>query len=240
MGVTVQGEHDGLEEGRSDPEGRGAHGPARPTWPRRAKRGGARRSDVGHAPGPAFAAGPRSTRKVHRSSRRAPRSCGCSRPSPWSSAPRLRCRRPPPRSFCALRFFDSQRALRPPPGPRRGAAREARGLGVAHGLPVVGASHPLRASRPGAWPYEQASPRPRATPLAESSFRLSPRAPLATRPGAPGTLRSVGTRRSCTRWSARDFLRRAAVAAAARHQREAKAPPGATPALRDPRRTSRP
>ena len=31
VGVTVQGEHDGLEEGRSDPEGRGAHGPARPT-----------------------------------------------------------------------------------------------------------------------------------------------------------------------------------------------------------------
>ena len=30
MGVTVQGEHDGLEEDRSDPEGRGAHGPARP------------------------------------------------------------------------------------------------------------------------------------------------------------------------------------------------------------------
>ena len=29
--VTVQGEHDGLEEDRSDPEGRGAHGPARPT-----------------------------------------------------------------------------------------------------------------------------------------------------------------------------------------------------------------
>ena len=30
MGVKVQGEHDGLEEGRSDPEGRGARGPARP------------------------------------------------------------------------------------------------------------------------------------------------------------------------------------------------------------------
>jgi len=30
VGVIVQGEHDGLEEGRSDPEGRGAHGPARP------------------------------------------------------------------------------------------------------------------------------------------------------------------------------------------------------------------
>ena len=30
MGVTVQGEHDGPEEDRSDPEGRGAHGPARP------------------------------------------------------------------------------------------------------------------------------------------------------------------------------------------------------------------
>jgi hypothetical protein len=30
VGVTVQGEHDGLEEDRSDPEGRGAHGPARP------------------------------------------------------------------------------------------------------------------------------------------------------------------------------------------------------------------
>ena len=28
MGVTVQEEHDGLEEDRSDPEGRGAHGPA--------------------------------------------------------------------------------------------------------------------------------------------------------------------------------------------------------------------
>ena len=26
----MQGEHDGLEEGRSDPEGRGARGPARP------------------------------------------------------------------------------------------------------------------------------------------------------------------------------------------------------------------
>ena len=26
----MQEEHDGLEEGRSDPEGRGAHGPARP------------------------------------------------------------------------------------------------------------------------------------------------------------------------------------------------------------------
>ena len=32
VGVTVQEEHDGLEEeDRSDPEGRGAHGPARPT-----------------------------------------------------------------------------------------------------------------------------------------------------------------------------------------------------------------
>ena len=30
MGVTVQGEHDGPEEDRSDPEGRGARGPARP------------------------------------------------------------------------------------------------------------------------------------------------------------------------------------------------------------------
>ena len=28
-GITVQGEHDGLEEGRSDPEGR--DGPARPS-----------------------------------------------------------------------------------------------------------------------------------------------------------------------------------------------------------------
>jgi len=28
MGVTVQGEHDGPEEDRSDPEGRGARGPA--------------------------------------------------------------------------------------------------------------------------------------------------------------------------------------------------------------------
>ena len=28
---SVQEEHDGLEEDRSDPEGRGAHGPARPT-----------------------------------------------------------------------------------------------------------------------------------------------------------------------------------------------------------------
>ena len=30
MGVTVQEEHDGPEEDRSDPEGRGARGPARP------------------------------------------------------------------------------------------------------------------------------------------------------------------------------------------------------------------
>ena len=30
-GYQMQGEHDGLEEDRSDPEGRGAHGPARPT-----------------------------------------------------------------------------------------------------------------------------------------------------------------------------------------------------------------
>ena len=38
MGVTVQGEHDGLEEeDRSDPEGRGAHGPARPTLGRAGK-----------------------------------------------------------------------------------------------------------------------------------------------------------------------------------------------------------
>ena len=38
MGVTVQEEHDGLEEGRSDPEGRGAHGPARPTRGRAGKK----------------------------------------------------------------------------------------------------------------------------------------------------------------------------------------------------------
>ena len=31
VGVSVQEEHDGLEEDRSDPEGRGARGPARPT-----------------------------------------------------------------------------------------------------------------------------------------------------------------------------------------------------------------
>ena len=31
MGVTVQGEHDGLEEDSSDPERLGARGPARPT-----------------------------------------------------------------------------------------------------------------------------------------------------------------------------------------------------------------
>ena len=41
VGVTVQEEHDGPEEDRSDPEGRGAHGPARPdvrsSWERRAR-----------------------------------------------------------------------------------------------------------------------------------------------------------------------------------------------------------
>ena len=58
MGVTVQEEHDGLEEGRSDPEGRGAHGPARPdvrsSWEEeheRTRPGRSRRELVGRARG---------------------------------------------------------------------------------------------------------------------------------------------------------------------------------------------
>ena len=58
MGVTVQGEHDGPEEDRSDPEGRGAHGPARPdVWSsgeeehERTRPGRSRRELVGRARG---------------------------------------------------------------------------------------------------------------------------------------------------------------------------------------------
>ena len=43
--------------------------------------------------------------RCSRSSRRAPRSCGCSRPSPWSSAPRLRRRRPPPQIVLRSAIF---------------------------------------------------------------------------------------------------------------------------------------
>ena len=58
-GVTVQEEHDGLEEeDRSDPEGRGAHGPARPSVApggeeehERTRPGRSRRELVGRARG---------------------------------------------------------------------------------------------------------------------------------------------------------------------------------------------
>ena len=55
--------------------------------------------------------------RCSRSSRRAPRSCGCSRPSPWSSAPRLRRRRPPPQIVLRSAIFLIRKgALRPPAG----------------------------------------------------------------------------------------------------------------------------
>ena len=67
--------------------------------------------------------------RCSRSSRRAPRSCGCSRPSPWSSAPRLRRRRPPPQIVLRSAIFLIRKgAWRPPAGSaapmRRGRARE--------------------------------------------------------------------------------------------------------------------
>ena len=59
--------------------------------------------------------------RCSRSSRRAPRSCGCSRPSPWSSAPRWRRRRPPPQIVLRSAIFLIRKgASRPRPGPRRG------------------------------------------------------------------------------------------------------------------------
>ena len=94
-GVTVQEEHDGLEEDRSDPEGRGARPPGR----------------------------------CSRSSRRAPRSCGCSRPSPWSSAPRLRRRRPPPQIVLRSAIFLIRKGASRPPAGSAARARPGRARG---------------------------------------------------------------------------------------------------------------
>ena len=95
--------------------------------------------DVGHAPGPELFLPARPPRKppgrCSRSSRRAPRSCGCSRPSPWSSAPRLRRRRPPPQIVLRSAIFLIRKAgaARPRPGPpvarRLVGARRGDGLG---------------------------------------------------------------------------------------------------------------
>ena len=67
--------------------------------------------------------------RCSRSSRRAPRSCGCSRPSPWSSAPRLRRRRPPPQIVLRSAIFLIRKGASRPPAGSAARARPGRARG---------------------------------------------------------------------------------------------------------------
>ena len=100
-------------------------------WRRRGRgRGAVRRSGCRPCPRPGLRCwAPAPPGRCSRSSRRAPRSCGCSRPSPWSSAPRLRRRRPPPQIVLRSAIFLIRKgASRPPAGSAaRARPRRARG-----------------------------------------------------------------------------------------------------------------
>ena len=96
----------------------------------RAKRGGVRRSGCRPCPRPGLRCwAPAPPGRCSRSSRRAPRSCGCSRPSPWSSAPRLRRRRPPPQIVLRSAIFLIRKGAWRPPAGSAARARPGRARG---------------------------------------------------------------------------------------------------------------